>query len=43
MNEPTIMLRLDALVAELEAEGYPLRVILEEMDDYLEIAYELNN
>jgi hypothetical protein len=33
-----VILRIDALVEVLEAEGYPLAFILEEMTDYVELA-----
>lgn len=42
MTSEAIMIRIDALVSELEHEGYPTSVILEEMEDYLEIASELD-
>lgn len=40
-TEEEVMCRLDALVAELEHEGFPLNFILREMNDYLEICDEL--
>ena len=36
----TIIDRVDALVAELEAEGYALADIADSLDEYLELADE---
>jgi hypothetical protein len=38
-----VMMRVDNLVAELELEGYPLQVILEEIQEYLAICNELSH
>ena len=36
------MLQIDMLVARLEADGYPINFILDELTEYLEIADELS-
>lgn len=40
-NPDDVMFRIDALVNEMEQEGYPLAYILDEISDYLEIANEI--
>jgi len=40
-NPDDVMFQIDALVARLEQEGYPISYILEEIADYLEIANEI--
>lgn len=37
-KDETVILRIDALVEQLEDEGYPLPFILEEIADYVELA-----
>lgn len=41
MTEPrdeAVILRIDALVEQLEDEGFPLQFILEELTEYVELA-----
>ena len=35
------MFRIDALVADLELEGYPTEMIMDELHEYLELCDEL--
>lgn len=42
MIDEQVMLQIDMLVARLEADGYPIDFILDELTEYLEIADELS-
>lgn len=42
MIDEQVMLQIDMLVARLEADGYPISFILDELTEYLEIADELS-
>ena len=40
-NPEAVMFRIDALVLQLEQEGYAIPYILDELADYLDIANEI--
>ena len=43
VTQDQVIIRIDSLVSELKFEGFPVNHIIEEMQEYLNIHYELVN
>ena len=43
VTQDQVIIRIDNLVSELKFEGFPVNHIIEEMQEYLNIHYELVN